>query len=145
MPFIYFYRSDRQPGESGTSGLLTANCNVAPNMIVTLADGFAFDYTFGNNVSYYYVKLYTPNMIARMTDAKIIAEMSADIDDRDTPSDNYVTSWQNLDPLTDYTICTVGFDKNGNHGELQKRTLKTKSASNQALVTISNIKYSDTY
>lgn len=127
------------------AGLLAADCNVNPKTIVTLANGFAFDYTYGSNVAYYYTKLYKPVQIERMTDAEIIAEMSADINDRNTPNDSYVTSWRNLTTLTEYTVCTIGFDQNGNHGELQKKTLKTKSGSNQAVAMISDVKYNDTY
>lgn len=127
------------------AGLLAANCNVTPGTIVVLATGIAFDYTYGSNVAYYHTRLYYPSQIERMTDAEIIAAMSADMSDRETPNDGYVTSWQNLTPLTEYTVCTIGFDKNGNHGELQKKTLKTKSGSNQAIATISDVKYNDTY
>lgn len=126
------------------NALLTANCDVMPKTIVALANGFAFDYTYGSNVAYYHVKLYLPNEIERLTDEEIITKMSEDIEDRDTPNDGYVTSWRNLSPLTEYTVCIVGFDKNGNHGELQKRNLKTKSNTNQAIATISDVKYSDT-
>lgn len=127
------------------NGTLASNCTVTPNVIVSLARGFAFDYTYGKNVAYYYVKLYNPREIERKTDAEIIAEMSADASDRDTPSDDYVTSWKNLSPVTEYVACTVGFDKEGNHGELKKTSITTKSGSNQALASISDVRYTNSY
>ena len=116
---------------------------VSPNIIVTLADGFAFDYTFGSNVKYYYVARYLPSAIDRKTDEEIIKEMSSDNSNRDTPSDGYVTSWQKQNPLTEYVICTVGYDQNGNHGALSKNTIKTKSGTNQAAAFIDNVRYND--
>lgn len=126
-------------------GLLASGCEVTPNIVVALADGIAFDFTYGANVSYYYVALYDPDWIERMTDAEIIEEMSSDINNRDTPQDGYVTSWRNLSPLTEYTVCTVGFDDDGNHGDLQKMTLTTKNGSNQARATISDVTYDSMY
>lgn len=118
---------------------------VSPNEIVTLADGFAFDFSFGSKVKYYYVARYLSSAMARKTDAEIIAEMSSDTSNRDTPSDGYVTSWQNQSPLTEYVICTVGFDSNGKNGALSKTTVKTKSGTNQAVATISDVTYDNTY
>lgn len=123
---------------------LNKNLSVSPKTTVTLADGFAFDFEFGSAVAYYYVKLYNPSTIERLTDAEIIADMSSDISNRDTPSDGYVTSWQNLSPSTEYIACTVGFDKDGTSGKLEKTSLRTKSATNQAIAIISDVKYTDT-
>ena len=117
---------------------------VSPNIIVVLADGFAFDYTYGSNVKYYYVKRYLPTEIDRKTDEEIIQEMSSDESNRDTPSDGWVTSWKNQQSLTEYVICTVGYDQLGNHGALSKMIIKTKSGINQAIAEISDVKYSDT-
>lgn len=127
------------------NGVLASNCSVLPNTIVTLANGFAFDFTYEKNVAYYYSALYLSKVIERKTDAEIIEEMSEDDSDRDTPSDGYVISWKNLSPVTEYTVCTVAFDKNGNHGELVKTKITTKSGTNQACAYISDVKYSSSY
>ncbi len=121
-----------------------AELQVSPNTIVTLADGFAFDFSFGSKVKYYYVSRYLPSALDRKTDSEIIAEMSSNDTNRDTPTDGYVTSWRNQSPLTEYIICTVGYDANGKHGALTKTNVKTKSSSNQAAAYISDVKYSDT-
>lgn len=127
------------------NGTLASNCKVTPNTIVSLADGFAFDFTYEKNVAYYHSALYLSKVIERKTDAEIIEEMSEDDSDRDTPSDGYVISWKNLSPVTEYTVCTVAFDKNGNHGELVKTKITTKSGTNQACAYISDVKYSSSY
>ena len=124
---------------------VNADLYVAPTNLVALADGFACDFTFGSKVKYYYVSRYLPSTLARKTDAEIIEDMSSDPDNRDTPSDGYVTSWQGQTPLTDYVICTVGYDNSGKHGVLTKTNVKTKSDSNQALATISDVDFDDTY
>ena len=121
-----------------------AKLEVSPNTIVILADGFAFDMNYGSNVKYYYVARYLPSAIDRKTDDEIIKEMSSDDSNRDTPSDGYVTSWQKQNPLTEYVICTVGYDQNGNHGALSKKIIKTKSGTNQAVAVIDNVQYNDT-
>lgn len=122
-----------------------ANLQVSPKTIVTLSTGFAFDLTFGSSVKYYYVAKYLPTLLDRKTDEEIIAEMSADDSNRDTPNDNYINAWQNQNPLTEYIVCTVGYDQNGNHGSLTKTSIKTKSGSNQATAFISDVTYDDTY
>lgn len=124
---------------------LDANLSVSPNTIVVLSDGFAFDFNYGSSVKYYYVARYLPTELERKTDNEIITEMSSNVGNRDTPSDSYVTSWQNQTPLTDYIICTVGYDQNGKHGALTKTSIKTKKGTNQALASISDVHYDDTY
>lgn len=124
---------------------LDANLDVTPTNIITLADGFAFDYSFGSKVKYYYVSKYLPSALDRKTDEEIIAEMSSNSNNRDTPSDGYVTSWQNQSPLTEYIICTVGYSEDGKHGALKKTSITTKKGTNQALATISDVEYNDTY
>ena len=123
---------------------LDANLQVSPKTIVILSSGYAFDYSFGANVKYYYVARYLPTQLDRKTDEEIITEMSADSNNRDTPKDNYVTSWRNQTPLTEYVICTVGYDQNGKHGALTKTSIKTKSGINQATAFISDVWYDDT-
>lgn len=123
---------------------LDARLQVSPNTIVVLANGFAFDFNFGSNVKYYYVQAFYPSDLERITDDEIVAIMSSDPANRDTPSDSYVTSWRGLDPLTEYIICTVGYDENGNHGELKKTSITTKKGHNQAIALISNVEYDET-
>lgn len=127
------------------SGLFSAGCKVTPTNIVTLSDGVAFDYEYEGNVTYFYRKLYTPDLLERMTDIEIINDMTSDIGDRLTPNDDYVTAISNIESLTDYVICTVGFDSDGRNGELVRTPVRTKNDANQAIAVISDVKYNDTY
>lgn len=122
---------------------LDASLNVSPNKIIELASGIALDFKFGSKVMYYYVRLFTPSTLDRVTDNEIIAVISSDPNDRDTPSDGYVTSWRDLDPQTEYILCTVGYDENGNHGALTKTKITTKKGYNQAIAMISDVQYDD--
>ena len=117
---------------------LAGNCDVKPNIIVTLHDGVAFDFIFGKDVKYYYVRAYNPSYLSRMTDKEIIEEMSSDPSNRDTPSDSYVTSWQDLPSSTDITFCTIGFNSEGKHGELIKTNISTPRSYNQAVAAITD-------
>ena len=78
-----------------------SSCNVEPNDIVSLSNGVAFDYTFGPEVSYYYSSLWKASVLERITDEEIVAVLIQDVANRDTPNDNYITSWTNLDPQTE--------------------------------------------
>ena len=122
---------------------LDASLNVSPNKIIELASGIALDFKFGSKVMYYYVRLFTPSTLDRVTDNEIIAVISSDPNDRDTPSDGYVTSWRDLDSQTEYILCTVGYDENGNHGALTKTKITTKKGYNQAIAMISDVQYDD--
>lgn len=126
-------------------GNIGKNLEVKPASIVALADGFAFDYQFGSEVMYYYVSGYYPEYLERMTDEEIIKEMSSDPSNRDTPSDGYVSSWSGLSYSTQYVVCTVGYNRSGKHGKLYKTNITTKSGVNQALATISDVGYNETY
>ncbi len=118
---------------------------VTPNEVVVLSNGFACDWSYGADVKYYYTKRYLSSDLERKSDKEIIDEMSSDNNNRDTPSDNYVTSWTNQSPLTDYVICTVGYDNNGISGGLMKYPVKTKKGTNQAISSVINVNYDNTY
>lgn len=117
---------------------------VTPNEIVVLSNGFACDWNYGNDVMYYYSKCYLATELERKTDKEIIQDMSSDSDNRDTPSDGYVTSW-NRNASTKYVICTVGYDRSGKSGGLMKYEVTTKKGTNQAIASISDVEYNDTY
>lgn len=126
------------------AGNKASDCVVAPNTIVVLSDGFAFDYTYGKNVSYYYTKAFTPSKVDRMTEEEIVRAISEDDSNRNTPNDGYVTSWQELPANLDVAVFTLAYDKTGKRGELVRTDIKTKSDRNQPVAYISDVKYSDT-
>ena len=120
-----------------------ANCTATPNKIVALANGIAFDYSFGSNVNRYAVMLIESKEYNRYTNDEIISKLTED--ERDTPEDNYVTSWSNLKPSTEYIVCSIAFDKNGKQGDFVNNKINTKSNRNQAEATISIEGYDDNY
>lgn len=124
---------------------LAANCTVKPTNIVTLATGAAFDYSYGSKVAYFYRGIYLPSTTERFTEEEIIAAVTSDISNRLTPNDDFVTSKTGMTPLTNYIIYTIGFDKNGNRGELVKTEIRTKKGTNQAVAEISDVKYDDSF
>lgn len=117
------------------AGLIT-ECAATPNKIVVLSDGVAFDYKFGENVSFYYNFAQLSSEAGRLTDNEIV-ELCKQEGDRSTPIDDYVTSYSDLSPNTKYTIFTVAFDAQGNQGEIIKQEISTKSNKNQAEAYIS--------
>lgn len=123
---------------------LAAGCTVKPTDIVTLATGTAFDYSYGNNVAYLYSGILEKTVADRYTEDEIIAELTKDKDDRITPDDNIVSSMIGMQPLTNYVIFTIGYDKNGDRGELVRTEIKTKNGRNQAVAEISDVRYTET-
>ena len=121
---------------------LDANLNVIPNTVVTLANGIAFDYKYASKVMFYYAYLFLPYEVERTTDEEIIRNMPSR-SDRHTPGDDLVNGWNNLEPNSEYYLCMVGFDENGQHGALSKTKIKTKSNINQACAYIHDVGYDD--
>lgn len=126
------------------SALLTAGCSVKPNKIVAMADGVATDFTSESNVAYFYTGVWTYSASAFWTDEEILQQLTEDITERLVPN-NDVISWSNLNADSDYMMFTVGFDKNGNRGELYRTKIHTRSSQNMPLVYIENVQYSDDY
>lgn len=123
---------------------LDANLSMAPNKMVTVADGMAFDYKYGSNVMFYHTCLFLPHDVDRLTDEEIINIMPSR-SNRDTPDDRYVNWWRGLEPDSEYVLCLVGFDENGKHGALYKSKIKTKSDINQACAYIHDVYASEKY
>ena len=122
-------------------GLYAARCNVSPKNLVVLSDGCAFDCKFDDNVAYYYWNFYTQRNADRKTDSEILNEMLEET--RLTPGDEVVQSVSGLAGSTDYVIYIVGFNKNGEHGDLVKTKLTTKKANNQPFAEITDVRYND--
>lgn len=126
------------------NGLYAAKCKVKPTNILPLSIGFAFDLACDDNVTYYQLINYHKNDVDKMTDAEILEDL-INKTDRCSPSDGYIHSFSTLYPETDYVICTVGFNKNGEHGDIIRTNITTKKLNNIPFATISNVKYEDPY
>ena len=102
---------------------------VIPTNIVTLYNGIAFDYKFGNNVSYYYRGYMEKTAAASMTDSEIIQELETNFR-RYTISDNEVAVFDGLDEGVAYMVYTIGYNKDGERGKLTKNEVRTKTLQN---------------
>lgn len=107
-----------------------AACAVYATNVVALGDAIACDWSYSGDVKYYYVGLQLESGVDRMNDDEIIGILTSDINDRDTPQDNYVTSWDYLSSNTTYVLFTIAYDNYGNHGELIKQKITTKKVLN---------------
>lgn len=119
---------------------LVANCAVKLNRIVCLNDAVAFDFSYEDAVSYFYVGYLDKDDAGRMTDDEIIEVLDEEFE-RYTPSDGYVISFPNLTSMHNYIVYTVAYDKNGKRGELIGKEVRTKSGVNQPVAYIENVKY----
>lgn len=122
---------------------LAAESNVKANTVVVLSNCFATDFVYDANVTYFYAVAYKTSFIERYTDEEII-DMMETAENRCTPNDDYVISFYNLSTETPYTLFLLGFNKDGERGELIKKDITTKSGTNQAEAYVSNVKSSST-
>lgn len=120
-----------------------SNCVAKPINIAILYDSAAFEWELSDNVAYYYYGSIEQTEADRMTTMEII-EYIVDGGERCTPSDNYISSVNNLYSRTDYVLYTVAYDKDGVQGDLYKQTFRTKSPSNQPYALIDEVSYSST-
>ena len=139
--------------ENGTSetvrveqlGNAVSNCEVTPNLIVTLSNGIAFDFNFDTNVARYYRGYIEASSAGRMSDEEIITALERDFS-RHVPSDDEVADFDNLEAGTRYIIYTLGYDKEGNRGDLVATEVTTLAKkSNEPVGRISNLKRSGLY
>lgn len=119
---------------------LAAGSNVTAQTVVVLSDCFATDFEYGNNVTYFYAVVFEASFIERYTDEEIIDVMKTD-ENRCTPNDNYVISFYGLEPQTKHVLFLLGFNKDGERGELIRKEITTKSGKNQPMAYVDNVTY----
>lgn len=119
---------------------LAAGSNVTAQTVVVLSDCFATDFEYGSNVTYFYAVVFEASFIERYTDEEIIDVMKTD-ENRCTPNDNYVISFYGLEPQTKHVLFLLGFNKDGERGELIRKEITTKSGTNQPEAYVSNVTY----
>jgi len=116
-------------------GLLVADCRVKPDKIVTLADAMATNWKYESNVAYYYWYIATQSNIDRMTEDELVKAVTELSGTRATPRDNYISSFRNLNPNSNYYILSVAFNSDGKRGDLVKTPFRTKSNVNQPIAS----------
>ena len=143
----YFYRtiksSDLQVAGSGYCQIPTAsnyasagwqyvanssssNAKVEPDFLVTFTDGIVTDFKASNDVAYWDYMIYNKNTDS---DTEIINSFK---EGEKIPAEEAEYVFRMIDsdfffPNTTYYLYTIAYDKNGNHGELQKITFKTRA------------------
>lgn len=126
-------------------GGAVAGCEVTPNLIVTLSNGIALDFNFDTNVARYYRGYIEASSAGRMSDDEIIEVLEQNFS-RHVPSDDEVADFDGLKAGTRYIIYTLGYDKNGNRGDLMSTEVSTLGKkSNEAVGRISNLRRNGLY
>jgi len=120
-------------------------CKVTPNLIVTLSNGIALDFNFDNDVVRYYRGYIKASSAGRMSDEEIIETLKNDFYPH-VPSDEEVADFDGLSAGTRYIVYTLGFDKNGERGELlatEVSTMNTKN--NEPVAEVYNLRRNGNY
>jgi hypothetical protein len=131
--------------DSGPGPNPQGNLDVRPNLLVPFVDGVVTDFTLDSNVSSWYFYIGTKSYIDGLSDAEIIQDIQSDNDpiSSDKASNifrNNNTSSSNFyKDNSSYYLVTLGFDRNGNHGNVVKTAFNTRSSS-LPTATISNVK-----
>lgn len=130
--------------DSSSGSVTVSGLDVVPTHIAALSYSIGNDYKLGNKVEYYYSLLYyNPSYVESHTDDEIIAELKGQ--GRANKPDNEVRYFSDLSARTKYVICTVGCDKNGKTGKLNKTIVFTASTDNQPTATVSSLAYANGY
>lgn len=121
-----------------------SNCTAMPVEMTVLYDCAGFVWEFVGDVAYYYYGVLEKTEADRMTPVEIV-EYLVENGDRDTPGDNYISSVNDLDMLTDYILYAVAYNKDGVQGDLYAVPFKTKTYINQPHAAIQNVQYDSSY
>lgn len=120
-------------------GSAVSHCEVTPNLVVTLSNGIACDFNFDRDVARYYRGYIEASTAGRMSDAEIINTLEQEFL-RHVPSEDEVANFDGLKAETRYIIYTLGYDRNGNRGELLSTTVTTLGERyNEPMARISNL------
>lgn len=122
-----------------------SDCTVGFSDILPMTTSIAFMYDIKPDVSYFYAG-FLDISAAGWTDERIIKTLTDE--DRFDPKSSEATGLQgfrNMDPDTEYYLCTVAFNDKGEQGKLTKVKVKTlKFGLAIPLVTVDNVRYNST-
>lgn len=121
------------------------NCEVTPNLIVTLSNGIAFDFKYDKDVARYYRGYIEASSAGRMSEDEIIEVLEREFS-RHVPSEDEVADFDGLKSGTRYLIYTIGYDKYGNRGDLISTEVSTlEKKSSEPIGRISNLRRNGVY
>lgn len=122
-----------------------ANCRVEFKDIFTLANSMCFELDVQSGVSYFYAGFLSAS-VGGWPDSKIIETMTQEGEKTYTPDEvkDRILGSNNVTPDTEYYLCAVAFDANGNQGPLTKTKIRSlKLPNNYPWVYIDDIDVSD--
>lgn len=120
------------------------NCKVIPNHKTILDNGIAFDLLYESDVVKYRCGWMEASQVDYLSEAEIIDTLENNVDLILKTSD-YIPNNSGLSPGTTYVVYTLGYNKNGERGDLVKTTFTTNNLrNNEPAAWISTISYSET-
>ena len=121
---------------------IAKNCWVEPSNILTMCDGIAFNWSFGENTKYYYWGAYTQDEYSKLSENEVIKDIATGkVNDRVVPDNEDFACFYNMNSNTKYVIVTISYAENDRRGSVVITPISTKSSYNQPEATISDIKY----
>lgn len=117
---------------------VASNCEVRPNLLLTLSKGYAFNYVPSDNVSYGYSGVLPKSDADKLTDAQLIDYLLTTNRHTREYYANYLAYDEECSPNTDYCFCSVAYNSAGQRGTPVRVYFQTKSATNQPLARITN-------
>ena len=125
---------------------LQSNCNVNITNFLSLDTSIAFDFVPDAKVDYFVFGWLSASSSAGYTNDRIINILeNGDFDN--LSAGDLLTGYAigELDPDSEYYLCTIAYDSKGNRGELVKQSVKTKKSKNtDPYVSIYNFKRTST-
>ncbi len=120
----------------------SSNCFTRPTNVLILSDGIAYNWEYGEDVHYFYDKMFTLSEYNKMSDDEIVAEVvTGIIDDRTTPDANNYGCYYHLQPNQEYVYVTVSYEKSGKVGETVVTHWRTKGVTSQPIAEIIDVDY----
>lgn len=114
------------------------------NMLV-ISDGYCFDYEYSEDASNFIVYRFTSSSSYYNASDKDIAdyiEKYGGLNDvEEYKANNYYTYYFDQTPGTNYLLCVLAFDKNGNRGVFNKYKIQTPSTSYQPIASLGTWSY----
>lgn len=125
-------------------GALVADCNVLIERTYPLCDQIAFTVTAGSKVCYFQWLVMEKKKAMLYTETELLDMIKSQ--ERYNPNEYYSFGQWSIDgsplqPETDYALITVGYDENGNRGDMIKNYSSTKSNINQPRAEINNFEW----
>ena len=122
-----------------------ADCKVNYKEVFTLANSMCFEFEIESNVSYFYAG-YLNASSAGWPDSKIIETITAEDAEAYTPGKVKDSTFgtNSVTPGTEYYLCAVGYDADGNQGPLTKTKVQIPNLpNNYPFVDIDQIRFDD--